>query len=75
MPDKKTVQFPSYNVSLALAIDIVKHGLDNDEIAMQTKVLSIEKIAEMETNNSLTKDELVKALRWIYKHYDLLSVL
>lgn len=69
------IQFPCYNVSLALAIDIVKHGLDNDEIAMQTKVLAIEQVTEMETHNSITKDDLIKALRWVYKHYDLLSVL
>lgn len=69
------IQLPCYNVSLALAIDIVKHGLDNDEISMQTKVLAIEHVAEMETHNSITKDDLVNALRWVYKHYDLLSVL
>lgn len=51
---KKTVRFPSFNVSLSDAI---------------------EKVAEMETHNSITKNDLVGALRWIYEHYDLLSVL
>lgn len=64
------VQFPSYNVSLAEAITIIKYRLDDDEIALPSKVLSIEKVAEMETHNSITKDELVNAIRWLFQHYD-----
>lgn len=42
MPDKKTVQFPSYNVSLAEAVEIVKYRLDDSDVAMQSKVMAIE---------------------------------
>lgn len=67
---KKIVRFPTYNVSLGDAIVIVKELLDDDTIALQTKILAIEKVANMETHNSVTKDELIHALRWIFEHYD-----
>ena len=44
---KKTVRFPSFNVSLPDAIEIVKYHLDDPDIAMQSKVMAIEKMAEM----------------------------
>lgn len=67
---KKTVRFPSFNVSLPDAIEIVKYHLDDPDIAMQSKVMAIEQVAEMETHNSVTKDELVGALRWLFQHYN-----
>jgi hypothetical protein len=70
MKQRKTVRFPTYNVSLGDAIVVVKDLLDDDTIALQTKILCIEKVAEMETHNSVTKDELIHALRWIFEHYD-----
>ncbi len=70
MGDKKVVQFPTYNVSLGNAILIVKHHLDNPDLAIQSKVLAIEQVANMETFNSITKNDLVRALRWLYEHYD-----
>lgn len=75
MGERNLVRFPSFNVSLSDAIEIVKFRLDDSDIAMQSKVLAIEQVADMETHNSITKNDLVRALRWIYKHYDLLSVL
>ena len=66
----KAIQFPTYNISLGEAWAIVKTRLDDDSIAIPTKVLAIEKIARMETINSITKDELQKALRWLFDHYD-----
>ena len=66
----KAIPFPSYNVSLGKAWEIVKHRLNDDTIALQSKVLAIEKVARMETLNSITKDELQKALRWLFDHYD-----
>ena len=69
MPNKP-IHFPTYNVSLRDAWEIVKHRLDDDTIAIQSKVLAIAKIAEMETHNSITKDDLVRALRWLFKHYE-----
>ena len=52
------------------AIVIVKEFLDDDTIALQTKVLAIEQVENMVTHNSVTKDELVHALRWMFEHYD-----
>lgn len=70
MKQRKTVRFPTYNVSLGDAIVVVKDLLDDDTIALQTKILAIEKVANMETHNSVTKDELIHALRWVFEHYD-----
>ena len=67
---KKIVQFPTYNISLGDAILIVKHNLDDPDVALQSKVLAVEKVANMETHNSVTKDDLLKALRWMFFHYD-----
>ena len=61
----KPIQFPTYNISLGEAWEIVKERLDDETIALPSKVLAIEKIARMETLNSITKDELQKALRWL----------
>ena len=62
--------FPAYNVSLPQAIHIVCERLDDDTIALQSKVIAISKVAQMETHNSIRKDDLVHALRWIFAHYD-----
>lgn len=67
---KKVVQFPTYNVSLGDAVRIMSFHLDDESIALQTKVISIEKVANMETHNSVNKDCLVRALRWLFEHYD-----
>ena len=66
----KIIRFPTYNISLGEAWAIVKTRLDDDTIAIQSKVIAIEKVARMETLNSITKDELQKALRWLFDHYD-----
>lgn len=70
MAEKKPIRFPTYNVTLGQAVEIVKFRLNDPEIALQSKVLSIAKVAEMETHNSITKDELVKSLRWLFEHYE-----
>ena len=70
MAEKKMVRFPSYNVSLCEAIEIVKRDLDSPAFAYETKLLAIEKVANMETHNCITKDDLVGALRWIFEHYE-----
>lgn len=66
----KIKRFPTFNVSLGQAVTIVKYNLDDETIALQSKVLAIERVAEMETHNSITKDELVRALRWLFEHYE-----
>lgn len=70
MADKKTVPFPTYNISLGEAILIVKYRLNDTDVALQSKTLAIEKVANMETHNCITKDDLVGALRWVFEHYD-----
>lgn len=43
---------------------------DDESIPIPTKVLAIEHVAEMETHNSVTKDELVGALRRLFRYFD-----
>lgn len=64
------IKLPTYNVNMGEAIAIVKHYLNDESIALETKLLAIEKVANMETHNSITKDDLVKCLRWLFEHYD-----
>ena len=64
------LMFPTFNVSLGMAVGIVKSYLDDERIPIQTKVLAIAHVAEMETHNSITKEELVGALQWLYRHFD-----
>ena len=66
----KTIRFPTYNVNYGDAYEIVKHRLDDENIALQSKVLAIETVANMETLNGVTKDELQNALKWLYNHFD-----
>ena len=66
----RTIEFPTDNVSIGDALAIVKARLDDPDISIRTKVLAIEAVADMETHNSVTKAELVGALRWLFQHYD-----
>lgn len=70
MKSKKTVTFPTYNITLGDAILIVKHHLYDEDYAIETRVLAVEKVANMETHNSITKDDLVRALRWMFERYE-----
>ena len=67
---KTIIEFPTDNVSIGDAWAIVKTRLDDPELSIRTKLLAIEQVAEMETHNSVTKEELVSALRWLFRHYD-----
>ena len=58
------------NPTLAESCVIVKDLLDDDSLSYQTRAIAIEKVARMETHNSIKKDELIAALRWIFDHYD-----
>ena len=66
----KPIQFPTYNVNMGDAWLIVKERLDDETIAIPSKVIAIEKMARMETHNSISKDDLVHCLRWLFDHYD-----
>lgn len=63
-------QFPTYNISPSEAIIICKYRLNDPSIALRSKLIAIERMANMETHNSVTKDELVGALRFLFKLYD-----
>ena len=65
------IQFYSYNISLGKACVIVKYHLDDENIALQSRILAIEAVAGMETINGITKDELQHALKWLYDHFEL----
>ena len=67
---KKLIQFPTYNVNLGDAWAIVKEHLDDESIAIPSKVIAIEKIARMETHNSINKYDLIHCLRWLFDHYE-----
>ena len=64
------IRFPTYNVNTGTAYMIVKNHLNDNSIALQSKILAIEKVANMETLNGITKDELQHALQWLFAHYD-----
>ena len=66
----KPILFPTYNVNLGDSILIVKRHLDDETIAIPSKVLAIENVARMETHNSISKDDLIHSLRWLFDHYD-----
>ena len=66
----KIITLPTFNVSLGQAIIIVKTGLEDESIPYKTRVLAIDHVAKMETHNSVTKAELVAALRGLFAHYD-----
>ena len=70
MADDKLIRFPTYNISLTEEIEIVKHRLYDETVPLQTIVCAIERVAEMETHNSISKNDLVNALRWLYEHYE-----
>ena len=61
---------PSMTLSLGKSIEIVKFHLDKLDFSVPMKTLAIEKVARMETHNSLTKDDLVKCLRFLFDYYD-----
>lgn len=68
--NKKLLQLPTYNICLGEAVSIVKYHLDDDSIPIPRKVLAIEHVAYLGTHNSITKGDLVHALRWVFDHYD-----
>ena len=66
----KPIKYPTYNVNFGDAWLIVKEHLDDESIAIPSKVIAIEKIARMETHNSIKKDDLIHCLRWLFDHYE-----
>lgn len=66
----KPIPFPTNNVSLGEACLIVRECLDSSSVSIPSKVIAIEKVARMETHNGIRKDDLVRALRWLFDHYE-----
>ena len=67
----KMIEFqPAYHMGYGEAWEIVKLRLDDDAVSIPKKVQAIEMVSRMETLNSITKDELKKALRWMFDNYD-----
>lgn len=56
-------------MTIGAAVAIVKYHL-TDDAPPETKATAIEMVAGMETHNSIKKDELIKALRWLFDTYD-----
>lgn len=56
-------------ISLPESVEIVKYRLDDDTIVNDAKMIAIENVAYMETHNSIKKDEIIRALRWIFDNY------
>lgn len=69
----KILQFPPGHMTMGRATEIVKSGLKDPTISMHAKAEAIEIVAELETHNSITKDDLISALRWVYSTYDLVG--
>lgn len=44
--------------------------LDSPKYEIEEKIEAIELVANMPTHNSISKDKILNALRWIFKHYD-----
>lgn len=64
------LKFPTNYISMGQAVGIVKRKLDDDTVPLETKILAIERVALMETHNSITKDDFVNMLRYIFSRYD-----
>lgn len=71
----KEIRFPTYNISQGDSIEIVKNHLDDPNIAEKSKALAIENVVNMATHNSVSKDDLINCLRWIFTRFDLSSSL
>lgn len=67
---RKLIRLPAKDISLGDAWAIVKHSLDDESLPCEMRVSAIKKVAEMATHNSITKAELINALRWLFEHYD-----
>ena len=69
--EKRLIKFlPPQHMGYGEAWEIVKLRLDDDSVSIPKKVKAIEIVARMATLNSITKNELQKALCWLFDHYD-----
>jgi hypothetical protein len=61
---------PAWCMNPGEAWQIVKARMDDESVPIGRKVQAIEMVARFETLNSITKDELQRALRWLFDHYE-----
>ena len=64
------IPFPGKNISAGQAFGIVKYRRDDPTVPIWAKVRAIEQIAGFPTLNGITKDELQKCLRWLFRVFD-----
>lgn len=64
------IMFPDIN---AQALEIVKYNLENPDVTISEKTEAIKRVAEMRTQENLSKADLIFALRWLFRHYDFLE--
>lgn len=58
-------------MKLGEAVSIVKYHLNDFDQYDYTEITkAIAKVARMETHNSIKKEELIAALRWLFDIYD-----
>lgn len=65
----KIITFPK-KMTFGQCVEVVKFGLEKENITTEEKINAIRTVAGMETYNSIKKDEIVGALKWIFEHYD-----
>ena len=70
MDDKSMLEFTCLHLGLGKSCEIVKFYLDKPDFSVPMKTTAIEKVARMETHNSITNDDLVKCLRFLFDYYD-----
>lgn len=70
MDDKNMMEFQCLHLGHGKAYEIVKFHMDKPDFSVPMKTLAIEKVARMETHNGITKDDLVKCLRFLFDYYD-----
>ena len=62
--------YETRKITLPIAVAIVKDRLSDDSISLETKTIAINMVAEMETHNSISKDNLIGALKFLFDNYD-----
>ncbi len=50
------------------ALAIVK-DINTDDVDPEDKLTALQEVVDMETHNSVTKNDLIEALRWLVEEY------
>lgn len=68
--ENKIIDLHEFNESSRIDLQVVKRKLWNESIPLKTRTIAIQHVAEMENHDSVTKEELVNAIRWLFERYD-----